>query len=445
MSRSALLLALAAPALGAFPGTNPGESVRINTPNDPDFDRCEPDDEQGPTCTNIFGQQYRALRLRAQRLAGSPRSTTTRPTPTPSAYSAQNTLAGRIPLGQVPGVSADRAWKYSTGAASVQVAILDTGIRWDKGGLRKKVALNRGELPLPQNGAGTCAQYDCNSDGAFNVDDYANDPRVSATTGNDDEPGADAFLDASDLIVAFSDSSDDDGNGYVDDIAGWDFFDDDNNPYDASSYSSANNHGSGRAEEAGEETNEAAGGIGVCPTCQVVPMRVWDTFVVDTNNFAQAVAVRGRQRHRGGRGRGRRAVQLALRAQGVRARLPAGRVLRDRLVGPEHGRPQHPDAVRRGDAGAGHRRRRAGPGREPADQQFIDFFNDLGVPLGTNLPDRDLVPQLRHDAVRRPRAHRDAGRHRARPRPARPRAPPAWSSRSRARRAWSSSRTRSSS
>ena len=78
-------------------------------------------------------------------------------------------------------------------------------------------------------------------------------------------------------------------NGYVDDIAGWDFFDDDNDPYDASSYSSADNHGSGRAAEAGEEGNDGAGGIGVCPRCQIVPLRVWDTFVVDTNNFAQAV------------------------------------------------------------------------------------------------------------------------------------------------------------
>ena len=237
--------------------------MRLNTPNDPDFDRCEPDDAQGTTCTNTFGQQYERFGFapngsQATALYHNPTD------PHVQRHSAQNTLAGRIPLGQVPGVSADRAWKYSTGAASVQVAILDTGIRWSNSGLRKKVALNRAELPLPQN-SGPCAQYDCNSDGAFNVVDYANDPRVSATTGNDDEPGADAFLDASDLIVAFSDSSDDDGNGYVDDIAGWDFFDDDNNPYDASSYSSANNHGTGRAEEAGEEGNEAAAASASAP------------------------------------------------------------------------------------------------------------------------------------------------------------------------------------
>ena len=35
-----------------------------------------------------------------------------------------------------------------------------------------------------------------------------------------------------DLIVMFSDGKDDDGNGFVDDIAGWDFVDNDNDPMD---------------------------------------------------------------------------------------------------------------------------------------------------------------------------------------------------------------------
>src|SRR4051812_36799598 len=64
--RTLLVLALAAlgalPALAyarSFPGTNPGESVRVNTPNDPGFDHCERDDEDGPpTCANVFDQQY---------------------------------------------------------------------------------------------------------------------------------------------------------------------------------------------------------------------------------------------------------------------------------------------------------------------------------------------------------------------------------------------------
>jgi hypothetical protein len=290
------LLLVAAPALATFPGTNPSESVRINTPNDPKFDRCEPDNEQGPpTCTNVFDQQY-------ERFGFAPNGSHTtalyhNPTdPHVQRYMGQNTAAARNPLGQVPGVSADRAWKYSTGDPTVQVAILDTGIRWERESLRKRIALNRQELPVPNHSgpaldpSANCgtytAAYDANGDGAFNAIDYACDSRVSVTDPRRHGPAG--KITAEDLILAFSDGSDDDANGYVDDIAGWDFFDDDNNPFDASSYSSAGEHGSDRAEDAAEEGNNSSDGIGVCPNCQIVPMRVWDTFVVDTNNFAQA-------------------------------------------------------------------------------------------------------------------------------------------------------------
>jgi hypothetical protein len=290
---AAALTSIAFGANPAFPGSDPDESVRLNTPDDPRFDRCEPDDEETPAreCTNVFDEEL-------ERFGFAPDTTQLTATyrndgcllistcgdPHTLRLMQQNETAGRNPAGQLSGVSADRAWKYSVGDPSVQVAILDTGIRWNNGELRSKIALNRDELPQPHDGASECA-YDCNGDGAFNVDDYAGDPAVSVSDGHEESDDA---LDASDLIADFSDGSDADSNGFVDDIAGWDFFDDDNDPYDASSYSSASNHGSGRAEEAGAETNNATDGTGVCPGCQIVPMRVWDTFVVDTNNFAQA-------------------------------------------------------------------------------------------------------------------------------------------------------------
>src|SRR3989441_2176059 len=185
-------------------------------------------------------------------------------------------------------VLAALAWKLSIGEHTTDVAICDTGIQWDREELRRRIRLNTGELPVPcgptagQKGR-PLAEYDCDGDGIFTPDDYAG--IVPPNAGAHGDPSK---LDAEDLIAFFSDGTDGDGNGYVDDIAGWDFFDDDNNPFDASSYSSANNHGTGRAEDAAEEGNNADGGIGVCPSCQIEPMRVWDTFVVDTNNFAQA-------------------------------------------------------------------------------------------------------------------------------------------------------------
>ena len=56
-----LALAIAAPAFAAFPGNDPSESPRLNTPNDPSFDRCEADDEDTPDereCTSYFEEQF---------------------------------------------------------------------------------------------------------------------------------------------------------------------------------------------------------------------------------------------------------------------------------------------------------------------------------------------------------------------------------------------------
>jgi hypothetical protein len=290
LAAAALAAIAATPAIAAdhgFPGADPNESVRIHTPNDPSFDHCELDDQDGQTCANVFDQALARFGF----APGATQNTATYKNPSDphvQRLMGQNTLAGRLPIGQVSGVSADRAWKHTPGDPSVRIAIIDTGIEWDKRELRLRVALNAGELPKPRKSDNSeCAAYDCNSDGAFNVDDYASDSRVSKTDGQND---ADSLLDGSDLIAAFSGPGfPDDGNGYPDDIAGWDFFDDDNDPYDASSYSSGEGHGSGQADEAAREGNDGSGDLGVCPRCQIVPLRDWDSFVPDTNYFSQGV------------------------------------------------------------------------------------------------------------------------------------------------------------
>ncbi|UJA21164.1 S8 family serine peptidase [Thermoleophilia bacterium SCSIO 60948] len=314
------LLALPAIALAAFPGTDPDESPRVNTPNDPEFDRCEADDEQTglESCTTYFDEEFRLFGF-------SPDSARSVPDPvgvTPhyvngtryancdqlnASGRAANLKAEGLAPGdpgaalaeclQISGIRADSAWKYSTGSPDVSVAILDTGIRWQSPELAAKVALNAAELPAPQTGrsqptagATPCASFgggdDANGDGAFDVTDFACDERVAIGAGDDE---ADGLLDGSDLIATFSEGTDADSNGYVDDIAGWDFFDDDNDPYDASSCCSASGHGTGRATEAVGDTDNATAGAGVCPECQVIPVRVWDSFVVPTDQFAMGV------------------------------------------------------------------------------------------------------------------------------------------------------------
>jgi Subtilase family/FG-GAP-like repeat len=181
---------------------------------------------------------------------------------------------------QASGISADLAWKTSIGRKDVIIAILDSGIDWRQPDLVNQIFLDKGELPEPQdaNGHATPGVYDLNGDGIFNVQDYAADPRVYDANGN-------GLLDPGDLILIFSDGVDNDGNGYIDDIAGWDVYENDNDPFDNVRFG----HGTGRAKEMGAQGNNGIGRIGVAPGATLLPVRIGDSFVVDANSFAQGL------------------------------------------------------------------------------------------------------------------------------------------------------------
>lgn len=211
------------------------------------------------------------------------------------------------------GMSIDKAWTYTIGRDDVRIAVVDSGIHWDRLDLVNKVALNAAELkgdkrPKTSAGAecggtGELAGYDCNGDGVFNVADYRDDPRMKdavpgekcftdgerTNLGTTDRIRGDVnrncLLDAGDLIKLFSDGVDDDANGYKDDIAGWDFFKNDNDPYDDTRYG----HGTGEAIDSTAEANNGEGDPGVCPACRFIPLRVGNSFIADSNDFAKAV------------------------------------------------------------------------------------------------------------------------------------------------------------
>ncbi len=195
----------------------------------------------------------------------------------------------------------DQGWRTTTGRPDVVIAVLDSGIKWNDRGamvdLRRKTRLSKGEAPEPRNDspaspheAGVnCASYngtgfDINGDGVFNVVDYACDDRVNRNPARGVGPSD--LLDPQDVLIAFSDGDDDDSNGFKDDIVGWDFLDDDNDPYDDVQYG----HGTGEAEGSSAEADNAPGDsdLGTCPNCMVVHLRVGDSFIADVNRFAQA-------------------------------------------------------------------------------------------------------------------------------------------------------------
>lgn len=181
------------------------------------------------------------------------------------------------------GIAADRAFRTTGGDPSIVLAVLDSGIEWDSWHVRKKVRLHQGELPAPQGEDGLIidGRYDVDGDGVVTVDDWRWDPRVTAASGQD---VADHHLDGSDLIAAFRDGVDDDGNGYVDDIAGWDLHWNDEDPSDDTRFG----HGTFEAELSAAEAGDG-GEIGVCPDCAFLPVRVGDAFIADPDNIASAI------------------------------------------------------------------------------------------------------------------------------------------------------------
>lgn len=223
----------------------------------------------------------------------------------PSVRNNPGFRAEEIALGS--GMSADRAWQLSTGSPLAIIAVTDSGFRWEERDLVNKWALNRGELPPPQDAQGeTCSAcpdpHDRDGDGAFTVRDFTDcakgeqptldrvqDPRLTSRADKGDVNG-NGILDPQDLMAIFSDGVDDDGNGFVDDICGWDFFwDDQDAEDDVFNGGTGYSHGTGEARDAAAEGNNGIGSIGVCPDCLILPLRVSDSFVADDNHFADAV------------------------------------------------------------------------------------------------------------------------------------------------------------
>jgi len=211
------------------------------------------------------------------------------------------------------GTPVKTAWEVTLGRPDVLIAVLDSGIEWNDAGsmldLRDKVHLNQGELPAPRHDLTNslisgldCSKftnptggdynphgnYDIDGLGTFDVRDYACDSRVAAVV-NGPSPrhalrhGPPGMLTPEDLILAFTDGRDHDHNGYANDIAGWNFVDNNNDPFDDVQYG----HGTGEAGDSNGEAN-TSGRLGTCPDCMVMPLRVGESFVADVNRFAQA-------------------------------------------------------------------------------------------------------------------------------------------------------------
>lgn len=206
------------------------------------------------------------------------------------------------------GMSIDLAWRLTTGDPTVLIGVTDSGVEWDKQDLVEAAYLNHRELgahrPTLEDGS-ACGDlnpdfhihpddtpegltgFDCNGDGILTVADYALSPSLLPEEAEGQVKGdrnRNGILDAGDIILNYSDGFDDDGNGYVDDISGWDFYKNDNDPYDDTRYG----HGTGEGADSTARANNEIGEAGVCPGCRMLQLRVGDSFIADVNDFGQA-------------------------------------------------------------------------------------------------------------------------------------------------------------
>jgi len=212
-----------------------------------------------------------------------------------SARDTDPTLAGNPQqLCGVEGNSVDTAWQVTTGRPDTVIAITDSGIEWCDTAVVDKVYLNRQALPLPEDASGRTKPqleaagvrfadgdpYDLDNRGVFNVEQYANDPRIARPLF------CKTFISPEDLIRAFGHGGRAGPAGYTEAIAGWNFVDDNNDPYDDVHY----DHGSGEAEDSTGAADALGKEIGACPNCMVLPVRVGQSFIAEGNAFARGVA-----------------------------------------------------------------------------------------------------------------------------------------------------------
>lgn len=113
-------------------------------------------------------------------------------------------------------IDASEAWDIATGSSDVVIAVIDSGVDYNHEDLSVNIWSNTGEIP--DNGI------------------------------------------------------DDDGNGYIDDVRGWDFVNDDNNPVDS------NDHGTHVAGTIAAKGNNATGITGVCWTAKIMPLKAGNAF-----------------------------------------------------------------------------------------------------------------------------------------------------------------------
>jgi len=200
-------------------------------------------------------------------------------TPNDPSYASQYALAS---------VHAADAWDVTTGNAAVIVAHIDTGVDYAHPDLFKNIWINSAEIPASLKGKLRDVDHD-HLITFYDLNRSQNRPLLTDVNKN-------GYIDAGDLLQPLSKGGWEDGiNGksnandkYTDDIIGWDFAENDNDPMDDRGN---DGHGTHTAGIIGAQGNNSNGISGVAQKTSIMVLRIFgdDEDSVSDPTIARAI------------------------------------------------------------------------------------------------------------------------------------------------------------
>ena len=326
---AALLIGVAPASADPAPDLPAGPVLATDDwPNDPNFARCELQDPvsgcQDSEQWNLYGPMDGLCLAPGGAVFDQPRPDGGLPCWARNATDPESSS----------GINMTGAWAQGNiGRDDVLVAYVEGGVNYSANGIKDgldSIYLNAGELPYPQGWDGQdLGRYDFDGNGEFDIRDYAKDPRVNpacvspttqfttyqeGTTRGCADDGTHEYLHSvniggpltpylspEDLIAVFGHCKitdhriescpadariDNDGNGYPNDVSGWNAYQNTNDPQ---SEDFNYGHAPGLIGEMGGEADNGYAGVGNCRNCRVVPIKSGAESVGKADGLAPAI------------------------------------------------------------------------------------------------------------------------------------------------------------